>query len=142
MDDAFLLENGTVIDGTGSAPFASAVLVEGNCIAALGKDALMRAQHLQHARRIDVSGMTVMPGLIDAHCHLSFDDAASNPEIFYLRRNALSALVAAYNAKSFCARGSPASSIPTRCSRTWSMYATRSRRGSPKVRGFPAVVTP
>ena len=103
MGNAFLLENGTVIDGTGSAPFAAPVLVEGDCIVALGSEALARVQHLQHALRIDVSGMTVMPGLIDAHCHLSFDDAASNPEIFYLRRNALSALVAAYNAKSSCA---------------------------------------
>jgi hypothetical protein len=105
MNDAFLLENGTVIDGTGSVPFAAAVLVEGDSIAALGEDALARAQHLQHARRIDVSGMTVMPGLIDAHCHLSFDDAASNPEIFYLRRNALSALVATYNAKKLLRAG-------------------------------------
>ena len=32
-------------------------------------------------------------------CHLSFDDAQSNAEIFYHRRNALSALVAAYNAR-------------------------------------------
>ena len=105
MDDAFLLENGTVIDGTGNPPFAAAVLVEGDCITGLGSDALLRVQHQQHARRIDVSGMTVMPGLIDAHCHLSFDDAASNPEIFYLRRNALSALVAAYNAKKLLRAG-------------------------------------
>ena len=105
MGNAFLLENGTVIDGTGTAPFAAAVLVEGDCIVALGNEALARALHLQHALRIDVAGMTVMPGLIDAHCHLSFDDAASNPEIFYLRRNALSALVAAYNAKKLLRAG-------------------------------------
>ena len=55
MGDAFLLENGSVIDGTGRAPFASAVLVEGDCITALGKDALLRVQHQQHALRIDVS---------------------------------------------------------------------------------------
>ena len=105
MGNAFLLENGAVIDGTGSAPFAAPVLVEGDCIFALGTEALARVRHLQHALRIDVSGMTVMPGLIDAHCHLSFDDAASNPEIFYLRRSALSALVAAYNAKKLLRAG-------------------------------------
>ena len=105
MTSAFLLENGTVIDGTGRAPFAAAVLVEADCIAAVGEEALARVQHLQHARRIDVSGRTVMPGLIDAHCHLSFDDAASNPEVFYLRRNALSALVAAYNARKLLRAG-------------------------------------
>ncbi len=50
-------------------------------------------------------GMTVMPGLIDAHCHLSFDDAASNSELFFQRRNALSALTAAYNAKKLLRAG-------------------------------------
>ena len=69
MNTAFLLENGNVIDGTGGAPFAAAVLVEDDQIAAVGAQATQRVQHLQHARRIDVSGMTVMPGLIDAHCH-------------------------------------------------------------------------
>ena len=105
MNTAFLLENGNVIDGTGSAPFAAAVLVEDDQIAAVGAPAMERVQHLQHAHRIDVCGMTVMPGLIDAHCHLSFDDAASNPEIFHLRRHALSALVATYNAKKLLRAG-------------------------------------
>lgn len=46
-----------------------------------------------------------MPGLIDTHCHLSFDDAGSNSEIFYQRRNALSALVASYNARKLLRAG-------------------------------------
>ena len=105
MDQAILLDNAQVIDGNGRAPFSAAVLIEGDKIAALGEEALRRVGHLQHARRLDLTGKTVMPGLIDAHCHLSFDDAASNPEIFYLRRNALSALVAAYNAKKLLRAG-------------------------------------
>lgn len=105
MPDALLLENALVLDGTGAAPFASSVLIEHDRIVALGEAALQRVVHLQHARRVDVAGMTVMPGLIDAHCHLSFDDAASNPEIFHQRRNALSALVAAYNARKLLRAG-------------------------------------
>jgi len=105
MYDTFLLENATVVDGTGAAPFASSVLVEGDRIAAVGSEALARVAHLQHARRIDVGGKVVMPGLIDAHCHLSFDDAGSNPEIFHQRRNALSALTAAYNARKLLRAG-------------------------------------
>lgn len=105
MTSAILLENASVIDGAGNAPFAASVLIEDDRIAAVGQQAQDRVAHLQHATRIDVAGKTVMPGLIDAHCHLSFDDAASNPEIFYQRRNALSALVAAYNAKKLLRAG-------------------------------------
>jgi imidazolonepropionase-like amidohydrolase len=46
-----------------------------------------------------------MPGLIDTHCHLAFDDAASNSELFFQRRNALSALIAAYNARKLLRAG-------------------------------------
>ena len=105
MSQATLLENGLVIDGNGRPPFKAAVLIETDQIVALGDEALQRVGHLQHARRIDLAGKTLMPGLIDAHCHLSFDDAASNPELFYQRRNALSALAAAYNAKKLLRAG-------------------------------------
>jgi imidazolonepropionase-like amidohydrolase len=105
MRSATLFEHGRVIDGTGAAPFAADVLVEDDKIVAVGAEAQDRARHLQHARHIDAAGLTVMPGLIDAHCHLSFDDAGSNPEIFHQRRNALSALVAAYNAKKLLRAG-------------------------------------
>lgn len=105
MSQAILLENAQIIDGNRSLPFQAAVLIEGDHIAAVGEEAARRVVHLQHARRINLAGKTVMPGLIDAHCHLSFDDAASNPEIFYQRRNALSALAAAYNAKKLLRAG-------------------------------------
>jgi len=97
MSAGYLFENGTIVDGTGAAPYAGAVLVEGEKIAAIGEEATRRATG--EVKRIDARGMTVMPGLIDAHCHLSFDDAQSNAEIFFHRRNALSALVAVYNAR-------------------------------------------
>jgi len=97
MASSYLFENGTIVDGTGAAPFAGAVLVEGEKIAAIGEEATRRA--MGEVKRLDARGMTVMPGLIDAHCHLSFDDAQSNAEIFFHRRNALSALVAVYNAR-------------------------------------------
>jgi imidazolonepropionase-like amidohydrolase len=100
MSSIYLFENGTIIDGTGAPPRPGAVLVENDTIAAIGDDAARRAtQAPQGVTRVDARGMTVMPGLIDAHVHLSFDDAQSNAEIFYHRRNALSALVAAYNAR-------------------------------------------
>jgi len=91
-----LIEHGTVIDGTGRAPFRADLLIEGERIAALGPAPEIAGD--APLTRIDATGLTVMPGLIDAHCHLSFDDAASNPEIFWQRRPVLSALVAGYNA--------------------------------------------
>ena len=102
MNTATLFENGTVIDGTGAAPRAEALLVDQGRIAALGAEAVARAGE---AERIDATGMTLMPGLIDAHCHLAFDDAESNTELFHQRRNALSALIAAYNAKKLIRAG-------------------------------------
>jgi imidazolonepropionase-like amidohydrolase len=105
MNAPLLIENGTVIDGTGRAPFAASVLVENGVVAAIGGEADARARQLRRADRLDAGGLTVMPGLIDAHCHLAFDDAASNPEIFHQRRNALSALVAAYNARKLLRAG-------------------------------------
>ncbi|WP_370205569.1 metal-dependent hydrolase family protein [Pararhodobacter marinus] len=100
-----IIENGRVIDGTGAPAFDSAVLIEDGAIAALGAEAQSRAAARPGLRRIDATGCTVMPGLIDTHCHLAFDDAASNAEIFHQRRNALSALVASYNARKLLRAG-------------------------------------
>lgn len=105
MADLVLIENGTVIDGTGSQPFIASVLVKEDTIVAVGPEAEFQAAQGFRVTRVDARGMSVMPGLIDAHCHLSFDDAGSNPEIFHQRRNALSALVASYNAKKLLRAG-------------------------------------
>jgi imidazolonepropionase-like amidohydrolase len=103
MASSYLFENGTIIDGTGADARPGAVLVENEKIAAIGDDATRRATG--ETTRIDARGMTVMPGLIDAHCHLSFDDAQSNAEIFHHRRGPLAALVAAYNARKILRAG-------------------------------------
>lgn len=105
MTASLLIENGQIIDGSGAPPFAGSVLVEDGIIAAIGTEADARANHQRGVDRLDASRMTIMPGLIDTHCHLAFDDAASNDEIFYHRRNALSALVASYNARKLLRAG-------------------------------------
>ena len=48
-------------------------------------------------RRINARGLTVMPGLIDAHCHISFDEPNSNDDLFFHRRAGLAAIIAAAN---------------------------------------------
>ncbi len=105
MTEMLLIAGGNIIDGTGAAPRSGSVLVEGSTIVAVGDEADKRAAHVRRAQKLEVRGMTVMPGLIDTHCHLAFDDAGSNAEIFYHRRNALSALVAAYNARKLLRAG-------------------------------------
>ena len=103
--NAILIENGTIIDGAGAAPVPGSVLAKEGAIAAVGAEADAAAAEMNDLERIDATGMTVMPGLIDVHCHLAFDDAESNSELFFQRRNALSALVAAYNAKKLLRAG-------------------------------------
>ena len=73
-----LFTNVRVIDGTGEAPFAGEVLVKGNRITAVARDgASIDAPDAAtvDANVIDGGGATLMPGLTDAHAHLSFLNA-------------------------------------------------------------------
>jgi imidazolonepropionase-like amidohydrolase len=59
---------GTVIDGTGAAPLKNAViLIKGERITAVGTNVAIPTG----ATVIDLSGLTVLPGFIDAHVHLA-----------------------------------------------------------------------
>lgn len=60
-----LLANGTVIDGSGGAPRAASVRIRGDRVVEIGP-ALAPSEGEQV---IDVSGLTVAPGFIDAHSH-------------------------------------------------------------------------
>jgi imidazolonepropionase-like amidohydrolase len=73
--DAYLITNVRILDGTGHAPFAGEVLVEGPRITAVTTDA--RGARPERAKRIDGGGGTLMPGLIEPHAHLSFADGLS-----------------------------------------------------------------
>jgi imidazolonepropionase-like amidohydrolase len=60
----------TLIDGTGAAPLADArMVVENGRITAIGP--ISRIDIPLDARRVDLSGQTVIPGLINAHGHVS-----------------------------------------------------------------------
>jgi imidazolonepropionase-like amidohydrolase len=94
-----LLSGGTVIDGTGAGPRPdTSVLLSGETIAALGADAESAASGDPTVKRIDVTGTTVMPGLIDAHCHVTLGEPRSNDELFHHRDEATAAILAAFNA--------------------------------------------
>ncbi|HLI84941.1 MAG TPA: amidohydrolase family protein [Bryobacteraceae bacterium] len=69
--NATLFEGARLIVGDGSAPIEnSAFLVENNRFTRIGKKGEVRAP--AGALRVDLSGKTVMPALIDTHTHLGW----------------------------------------------------------------------
>jgi imidazolonepropionase-like amidohydrolase len=59
---------GTLIDGTGADPVRGAtIVIENDTIVAVNQNGGIPSD----AQVIDASGLTVMPGLIDAHVHLA-----------------------------------------------------------------------
>ena len=69
-DKIIALVNARIIDGTGSPPIENGVLlIKDSIIADLGTKGSVEVP--EEAKIIDVKGNTVMPGLIDAHMHLT-----------------------------------------------------------------------
>lgn len=66
-----LIRNAQIFDGTGSALQAGSVLVDGNriLVVALGADALADTAA---DTVIDADGRTLMPGMVEAHAHLTW----------------------------------------------------------------------
>ncbi len=69
-----VIRNGTLIDGAGNpATHNDAVVIEGNLIRSVGGlPPDVNLEDKDNVQVIDASGRWIMPGLIDAHCHLSF----------------------------------------------------------------------
>src|SRR5437667_11209074 len=74
---------GNLIDGIADQPRRNRSLrVKDGRIVALWDGAQAPAQASDRADRvIDASGKTVMPGLIDAHCHISYGEGRSAEEV-------------------------------------------------------------
>lgn len=72
-----LFKNGTVFDGSGSAPFVGDVLIEDDKILQVGT-CTEKADET-----IDASGLYVCPGFIDAHSHNDFFCDRENSEKFF-----------------------------------------------------------
>jgi imidazolonepropionase-like amidohydrolase len=92
-----VIRGGTLLDGTGRDPRPDvAVVIDGQRIASVGKGA-----KTTKGADLDCTGLTVLPGLIDAHTHLGVvdvaDDGTKNPiavtaaRIFAVARRALHA---------------------------------------------------
>jgi imidazolonepropionase-like amidohydrolase len=74
-----LFTNVSIYDGKGKKPFAGEVAVEGNRIQKVAKGA--RGLPRDGATVVDGDGATLMPGLVNAHCHMSFTGPQSMSEI-------------------------------------------------------------
>ncbi len=98
-----LLRGGALIDGTGRPPLPQgAVLIEGDRIRAVGaRGDVERGLDLGDPglRVIDADGKTVMPGLIDSHCHINYGEVETEEELDLYTPMEYRALRAAWNAR-------------------------------------------
>src|SRR5207237_6159 len=106
--------NGTLIDGTGApAQPRTSVLVEDNRIAAVEPAAPpANGDHAGAITVIDATGKTIMPGLIDAHCHLTYGDVRAEEELDLYSSLEFRALRAAWNAQKVLRAGVTSISDP------------------------------
>jgi len=109
MFHKILIKNIDIIDGLGNEPFQGSVLIDKDRICKIykSKTSLPQVEKSEKSLHIiDGNGKFLMPGLIDAHCHSSFDEVSSNDELFFHRnRPGLAALIAARNLKKILRAG-------------------------------------
>lgn len=95
MHSSYVIKNAKVISGGQQS--VTPVLVRQDRIVAVGPKATSLAN--EEDTVIDGSGCTLIPGLVDAHCHISFDQPRSNDELFFHRRPGLASIIASINAQ-------------------------------------------
>lgn len=79
---ATLFTNVRILDCSGAPAFAGSVRVDGDRITAVVSAGATIAA--ANATVIDGGGATLMPGLIEAHCHLTFTDVAQSVDLGFI----------------------------------------------------------
>jgi imidazolonepropionase-like amidohydrolase len=111
-----VISDGTLIDGTGNAPTRNeSIVIEGNRIRSTGRlPADVRLEDRDSVEVINAAGQWIMPGLIDAHTHLSY----GNPKVAGEARGRgttrpeFNTLRAAWNAQKVLRSGVTSISVP------------------------------
>jgi len=70
------IQGAKVFDGSTTLPAGTEVVVDGNRITAVGEGVTPPG-----ATTIDGTGMTLMPGMVEGHCHPSFTGVGEPPEL-------------------------------------------------------------
>lgn len=114
MADWLLVEGARVLDGLGNpGREGMSVLVEGDRIHTLGSiDVETVVPRGASLRRLDARGKTVMPGLIDAHCHISFGETKTQEQQDLFTSVELRTLRSAANAQKVLRAGVTSISAP------------------------------
>lgn len=115
MTDEYVLY-GQVIDGTGAEPLRDgAVVVVGDRFAWVGaRDAMPEAwKHADStATVIDFGTATIVPGIVDAHCHISYGEPRSEEELAMYGSAEWRAILATHSAKRVLRAGVTSASDP------------------------------
>ena len=127
------LKNARLIDGTGARPVEHASIV-------IERDTIVHAGPLAggdeptgDTRVIDAGGKTVIPGLIEAHLHLSYNNVKAIADLDLNCPPEYSTLVSAKNAELALECGYTAARTSPRIRRRcWSGRGCRSRDWSPR----------
>lgn len=70
------LLNASIFDGSGCPPYLGSIVIENDRIARVAKSG-QEIPARPEDETIDCTGLTLMPGLTEAHCHISFDNLTS-----------------------------------------------------------------
>jgi imidazolonepropionase-like amidohydrolase len=93
-----VVSNGRIIDGTGAPPRVGTVVAHSGHLTAVGDFDETAIPRDAEVSRIDATGKTVMPGLVDAHCHMTYGESRTEEEIDLYTSSEGRTLRAAWNA--------------------------------------------
>lgn len=112
--NGYLLRGGRVVDGNGGPPIENGqVVVIGERIAWVGEaNGLPPEFKEEELEIVDTTGETVMPGIVDGHCHLAFGEAVSEEEVTLYTPVEYRALRAGYHARKVLRAGVTSISDP------------------------------